>query len=250
MHVVIWFVILTSLVAGFNREHVPPEEHTYIVMDQGDRQMKINEYMVSSQALTQKHIVTQEFDYSCGAASLATLLNYHLGEQFSEMQVIRGLMNYGNLQRIQERRAFSLLDMKRFVDALGYEGTGYKAEMYNLKELDVPVVLPIDIFGYQHFVVFRGIADNRVFLADPWLGHTTYTIEAFEAMWYRQVIFMVDAKGRPQRNMLRLTVDDMRFIDEDLVRWTLFDRDPLHMEVPFVREYRLLDPNVNVYKRK
>lgn len=249
MHVLIWFVIFTSLVAGFQTEYVPPEDHTYTLIGEGDQQLKINTFMASSQELTRKNIIHQEYDYSCGASALATLLNYHLGEQLTEMQVIKGLMKYGNLQKIQERRAFSLLDMKRFVDAIGYEGNGYKAEMQNLKELDVPAVLPIEIFGYQHFVVFRGISDNRIFLADPWLGNSTYTLDAFEKMWYHKVIFMVDPKGRPKRNMLRLTAEDMRFIDEDQARWALFDRDPLHMDFPFVRQYRYLDPNVNVYHR-
>ncbi len=243
MHVLVAFVLITSLVAGFQTVHERPDGHQYLVVD-ADQDVRVSTWMETAKDLESRQIVMQEFDYSCGSAALATLLNYHLGEQFTEMQVIEGLMAYGNIERIQERRAFSLLDMKRFVDAIGYEGQGYRAEMENLKELEVPVVLPIELFGYQHFVVFRGIHDGRVFLADPWIGHTTYTIHAFEDMWYEQVLFMVDPGGRPTLSRLSLTEADRRYIDSDQVRWTLFPHDPWHMQFVPEREFMKMDDDV------
>ena len=249
MHIIIWFVILTSLFGSMGKFYDPPEDHIYLAVD-ADQQILINAYVESTEALQGINMVRQEHDYSCGSAALATLLNYHLGENFTETQVIHGLMHHGNLESIQERRAFSLLDMKRFVDALGYQGAGYKAEMENLLELDVPVILPIVLWDYNHFVVFRGIQDNRVFLADPWVGHTTYTVAEFEEMWPRKVIFMAEAGNRPTRNLLALSKEDMRFIDEDMVLTLLFPPRPLHMEYSPEREiHRYLDPAGEIYQR-
>jgi uncharacterized protein len=249
MHIIIWFVILTSLFGGIGKFYDPPDDHLYIAVDP-EQKVLINAYVESGEALKSRNMLKQEYDYSCGAAALATLLNYHLGEEFTEMQVIQGLMEHGNLQSIQERRAFSLLDMKRFVDALGYQGAGYRAEMKNLKELDVPVVLPIEVWGYKHFVVFKGIHDNRIFLSDPWLGHTSYTVAEFEDMWYQKVIFMAEPVDRPPRSLLALTREDMRFIDEDTAMWILFPSRPLHMEFSQDREIlRHLDADVQVYQR-
>ena len=66
-------------------------------------------------------IVRQAYDYSCGSAALTTLLNGYVGTQLDEQQVMNGLMQFGETDKIVERRSFSLLDMKRFVAALGLE---------------------------------------------------------------------------------------------------------------------------------
>lgn len=71
-------------------------------------------------------IVRQAYDYSCGSAALTTLLNGYGGLKLTEQQTMTGLLQYGEYQRIIERRSFSLLDMKRFVTALGMNSGGYR----------------------------------------------------------------------------------------------------------------------------
>jgi hypothetical protein len=71
-----------------------------------------------------RNIVRQAYDYSCGSAALTTVLNFYLGRTLSERQVMEGLLHYGESERIVERRAFSMLDMKRLVTALGYPSRG------------------------------------------------------------------------------------------------------------------------------
>ncbi len=248
MHILVLFVILTSMFASMGKLHEPPDGHQYVV--DPVQKVLISTDVESGEALQGRNILRQKYDYSCGSAALATLLNYHLGEDLTEMQVIHGLMKYGNPESIRERRAFSLLDMKRFVDALGYRGGGYRAEMKNLMELDVPVIVPIEVGGYKHFVVFQGIHDNRVFLADPWLGHTTYPVGVFEDMWPQKVLFMAESGGRPTRNLLSLSMEDMRYIDEEMVERILFPPQPLHTEFSPEREaYRNLDFDAEIYQR-
>ena len=46
------------------------------------------------------NISKQSYDFSCGSAALATLLNGYLGENLSERQVIEGLMEYGSKKKI------------------------------------------------------------------------------------------------------------------------------------------------------
>ncbi len=248
MHVIVAFLLGTALIAGFQPLHEHPEEHSYAVLDAEERVM-VNTYMESAEEIKERHLVMQELDYSCGAAALATLLNYHLGENFSEEQVIHGLFTYGDVDAIQQRRAFSMLDMKRFVDALGYEGEGFRAEMHHLEELDVPVVLPIELFGYQHFVVYRGMHDGRVFLADPWIGHSIYTKEAFQDMWYDQVLFMIDPNERHTLSLLELTREDLVYITTDEVRWFLFPPEATRLSVPPIREHKWLEQEGMPYRR-
>jgi len=164
-----------------------------------------------------RNIVKQEFDYSCGSAALATLLNHYLGERFNEQQVIQGLMQYGEVEKIQERRAFSLLDMKRFVEVLGYKGGGFKAEFDDLKALDKPAVVPIEFMGYRHFVVYRGVYGDHVFLADPYLGNTSYTTKRFKEMWTQSIVFIV-SRDELRFNAMALDEQDLRIIGYDIAK--------------------------------
>lgn len=163
------------------------------------------------------NIVKQEFDYSCGSAALATLLNHYLREKFNEQQVIQGLMEYGEIEKIQERRAFSLLDMKRFVEVLGYKGGGFKAEFDDLKGLDKPAIVPIEFLGYRHFVVYRGVYGDHVFLADPYFGNTSYTTGRFKEMWTQKIVFIV-SRDDLRFNAMALEEKDLSIIRYDITK--------------------------------
>jgi len=180
----------------------------------------LHQDLKSRTQFTDAHIVKQQFDYSCGSAALATLLNYYLGEQFSERQIITGLVEHGDKKQIERLRAFSLLDMKRFVEKLGYKGTGYKAEIADLATLGKPCIVPVEIFGYQHFCVFRGIVQDHVFLADPYMGNISFPVEQFRKMWQRNVAFVV-TDGDIIHSALMLKDEDLRFIDLDATRRAL-----------------------------
>lgn len=214
MHILIAFVISACILANFHPIAPMADDEIYIDIGVG-APVCIQEKVTPLTELSNRNITKQSYDYSCGSAALATLLNAYLGENLTERQVIQGLMEYGSKEKIAERRAFSLLDMKRFVGKLGYEGNGFKAELNDLKELDAPCIIPIEFLGYRHFTVLRGFHGNHIFLADPFRGNTSYTIDAFEDMWYQNVIFMVDKKNVRTFSGLRLTNEDLRYIDED-----------------------------------
>ncbi len=132
-------------------------------------------------------VVVQAWDLSCGAAALATILNHQHGDPVSEREIALGLINrkeyIENPELVQIRQGFSLLDLKRFVDARGYEGIGYGRLTLADLEAKAPIMVPIEAKGYNHFVVFRGRLGNRVLLADPAFGNTTMTVGAFERAW-------------------------------------------------------------------
>lgn len=163
------------------------------------------------------NIIKQQFDYSCGSAALATLLNFYLGEALTEQQVIQGLMDYGDKRAIEQRRAFSLLDMKQFVSVLGYQGAGYTAELEDLKSLDKPCIVPIEFFGYKHFVVYKGIYADHVYFADPYMGNISFTVTEFLKMWHKNIIFLVTGDGAAI-DALCLKEDDLRVVQFAMTR--------------------------------
>lgn len=131
--------------------------------------------------------VVQQWDLSCGAAALATLLTYQHNDPVPEREIARGLIRreeyIANPGLIQARQGFSLLDLKRYVEQRGYVGVGYGRLTFEDLIERAPIMVPVDFYGYKHFVIFRGMMGNRVLLADPAWGKRTMLRESFEKAW-------------------------------------------------------------------
>ena len=132
-------------------------------------------------------VVVQKWDLSCGAAALATLLNYQHGDPVPEREIAKALIQrkeyLANPLRVRVQQGFSLLDLKRYVDKRGYEGIGYgRLTLQDLIE-QAPILVPLSLHGYNHFVVFRGRRGDRVLIADPAWGNRTLRVERFEEAW-------------------------------------------------------------------
>ncbi|MBU2489071.1 MAG: hypothetical protein KKA60_06745, partial [Proteobacteria bacterium] len=196
MHVLAAFLIGVALTGGFLEPRDFPEG-TYMV-ETGLVEPTLARQALPSMAEKKFHnVVRQMYDYSCGSAALTTLLNYYLAEQLTEGNIINGLLKYGDVQRIAETRAFSLLDMKSLVQALGYEAHGYKTQLEDIRKLKIPYIVSIDLYGYLHFVVVKGIFKDHVMLADPSMGNISFPLSKFERIWYKNVIFVVLPKSAP-----------------------------------------------------
>ncbi len=126
-------------------------------------------------SLRDDRVVKQDLDYSCGAASLATLLNSYYGQNVTEEAVLKA-MDKGN-----SRASFD--DMARALTDFGFRAQGFAASWEQLARLKVPVVLYVKHRQNDHFTVLRGISGDVVWLADPSQGNRTYSRDQFLAMW-------------------------------------------------------------------
>lgn len=137
--------------------------------------------------MRQERTVVQNWDLSCGAAALATLLKYQHGDRVTEREVAIGLIGRDkyvqNPDLIRIQNGFSLLDLKRYVDERGYEGIGFGG--LELSDLDryAPIMVPISRVGYDHFVIYRGRMGDRVLISDPAFGTTTMPVRKFRRAW-------------------------------------------------------------------
>jgi len=173
--------------------------------------------------IRRQHLVLQQFDLSCGAAALATILRYQHGEPVTERDVAIGLISreayLDNPEVIRIRQGFSLLDMDRYVESRGYDGDALGGMTYeNL--LDVaPAIVPVRIHGYNHFVVFRGALGENVLLGDPAFGNRTMSRRRFIESWteysdFGQVAFVVRRRdGLIPPNRLAATAGDFSLLD-------------------------------------
>jgi len=132
----------------------------------------------------------QQFDFSCGSAALSTLLTHHYAHPVSEQKVFEAMYQRGDQEKIK-REGFSLLDMKRYLEALGFEADGFEAPLEKLAAARIPAIALINENGYNHFVVVKGIQDGRVLFGDPAGGTRVLSQAAFEARWINQIVFVI-----------------------------------------------------------
>src|SRR5450755_645414 len=135
-------------------------------------------------------MVRQQYDFSCGSAALSTLLTYHYRFPVNEQTVFEEMFAQGDQEKIK-KEGFSLLDMKRYLEAHGYEADGFEAPLDKLASAQIPAIVLINENGYNHFVVVKGIRDSRVLIGDPSGGTRVMPQKAFESIWTNQVLFVI-----------------------------------------------------------
>jgi predicted double-glycine peptidase len=170
---------------------------------------RFNKSVRNLKEIKTENIVKQTLDYSCGPASIATLLSYYFNDNISEEEVIKYLLVSTDLKKVKERKGFSLLDLKNFAQLRGYNVVGYRMDLEYLVSLDKPVLIPINIKDYSHFVIFRGLKGDRVFLADPALGKMTMKVARFLRLWRDGIGLVVTKSGQEnQKSPLKLTEEE------------------------------------------
>ena len=137
--------------------------------------------------LRYKNMIRQSNDVSCGAAAVATILDHFYDETVTEQSVMTGIMttlsNLNDKDKI-EKEGFSLLELKRYAEQLGYVSNGYRLDgVQRLAQLPIPVIGLVNVRGYNHFVVIKGVREDKVFLADPAFGNSTRPVSGFSQEW-------------------------------------------------------------------
>ena len=172
--------------------------------------LRLSAPVVSFHEIRQSKLVRQGWDKSCGAAALSTILQYHYGHRVSEAAIAVTILKNVDPHRVRARGGFSLLDLKRFVRALGYEGKGYGGlTLQDLVKIKMPAIIPVRFRDFDHFVVFRGFAGNRVLLGDPAFGNLTMTSTRFHKIWKNGIGFIVAKTNTLPPGLSPLSPDEL-----------------------------------------
>jgi hypothetical protein len=145
-------------------------------------------------------VVMQGFDYSCGAASLATLLTYGLDDPVAEYPILKEVMQAASEgeRALLTQKGLSLLDLQRIAEKRGHKAQGFRIRADQLAKLTRPVIVYIKPRGYEHFAVLKGVVGDRVYLADPARGNVRMPLYQFFDMWAdesgRGVVFVAERK--------------------------------------------------------
>lgn len=156
------------------------------------------------------HVVKQKLDYSCGAAALATLMINYFGEDTSERELLdlldirtKGLSEEEKAHK--KKNGFSLLDLKAIANQKGYKAAGFRLTMDQLRLLNTPVIVFVKPLEYHHFAVLRGVAGDRVFLADPSRGNLRLNSARFLEE-YGGIVFVLGKDGEELINTYKLAL--------------------------------------------
>ena len=152
----------------------------------------------SMKELRDQGLVRQRFDYSCGAAALATILRYGFGDPVGEREILADLFRLlpEDEEALRRREGFSLLDLQHVAQARGYKAQGFRLAPRYLAKLGGPVIVFIEPRGYKHFAVLRGVRGDRVYLADPARGNIRMPAYRFLESWLDRsgtgIIFVIE----------------------------------------------------------
>lgn len=139
-------------------------------------------HVKSMRELRYQTVVVQHYDYSCGAAAVATLLTYSYDRPTTEAEPFLQMFRHGDQAKITHL-GFSLLDMKDYLESLGYQVSGFRLSLAQLEHIAVPGIALVQINGYRHFVVVRAVNDTSVLFADPARGMQVLSRHRFNKIW-------------------------------------------------------------------
>jgi predicted double-glycine peptidase len=134
--------------------------------------------------------IRQQYDFSCGSAALATLLSYQYQFPVTEDVVFEEMFRLGDQAKIKVE-GFSLLDMKRYLEAHGFEADGFQEPLERLASAGIPAIVLVNEHGYNHFVVVKGVRDGRVLIGDPAGGTRVVSRAAFQEVWANGILFVI-----------------------------------------------------------
>ena len=169
----------------------------------------------------QRHVVIQQWDISCGAAALATLLNFQHHEALTEKAVAEAMLRRTHPLTVRIKGGFSLLDLKRFAEQTGYRSKAYRQLQFDHLRALQPAIVPVNLGGYNHFVIFRGVVGDTVLLADPAFGNRSVSRTDFERGWGRIAFIVMRGDGLAPSNVLGVEPVDFIRVDPLMIRQAL-----------------------------
>jgi predicted double-glycine peptidase len=161
-------------------------------------------YVESFKEIKRRNIVMQQFDYSCGAAVIATIARYYWGDNVKETDILDLLPKlHLSDKELKDRieNGLTLTDLRNLANKAGYQASMAKVKFSELAEGKVPVIVGIKVRKHDHFAVFRGADDRYAYLADPIRGNVRTPICDFEEQWQKNAILVIARPNTPVKKV-------------------------------------------------
>lgn len=177
--------------------------------------------------LRARGVVIQKLDFSCGAASVATLATFFLGKPTTEETALRIIRARYTPEEWKKKKqdGLSMEDLAYMAEQLGFQAQGGRLGLAALLKLNGPVIVHLNKGEFQHFSVLRGIHGMTVFLADPVFGAVSMSMGQFVDQFTGNALAVWDSK-RPVASKfpLKLRESDNRDGIYATMRPSMYDR--------------------------
>jgi uncharacterized protein len=189
--------------------------------------------------LKEENVVMQRHEYTCGAAALATVMQYFWGDHIKEDDVLAKLVQLLTPAEIQDRvkNGLSITDLRRAAEKLGYQASIGTLTFQRLAESRIPLVVPLKLKEFKHFVVYRGVANGRVYLADPVRGNIRPTVSEFQSEWQQNAVLAVAKPDTEPPATSKLSLHPADVCAGSLNRQTINHQLPLPALLPTFLPY-------------
>lgn len=138
-------------------------------------------------------LVRQEYDYSCGSASIATILKYYYNDdKVTERDVINEILKSKGYDIAQNEvlkqgdGIISFLDLSRYAQMKGFRAVGLAVNFEDLSKLKIPAIIFVSVRGVDHFTVYKNMDKEYVYLSDPSFGNIKIRIDRFKEMFFQR----------------------------------------------------------------
>ncbi|HDZ5066327.1 TPA: C39 family peptidase [Campylobacter jejuni] len=141
------------------------------------------EWVVKSyQEIKNERVIRQTYEQSCGASSLATLINMLDDQKFNELKLLKIMSG----QKLYTDMV-SFADLSDAVKKLGYESNSYQINRESLDKLvNIPMLVKIeDDPRFPHFVVIINYKGAYLQVLDPSHGEYISSKSQFYSVWDR-----------------------------------------------------------------
>lgn len=137
--------------------------------------------VLSMQEIRSKGVVRQNYEESCGASALATLINLWDFTQFSELDMIQYLSTN---EEEANTNMVSFLDLEQVLHQLQYQVKSYRINRDSFLKITFPLLVKIeDDPRFPHFVVVVNHEGDYLSIFDPSFGVYTSTKQEFFSIW-------------------------------------------------------------------
>ncbi len=129
--------------------------------------------------LRDEAVTKQNLDYSCGAASMSTILGGFYGKTITEEEILKAMNKEDGMASFADMATV----LPRLLPQGGFKGIGLALSFEQLQQLKIPAIVYLRYRGDDHFSVLRGISEDAVWLGDPSWGNRRFSMHQFLAMW-------------------------------------------------------------------
>lgn len=160
-------------------------------------------------AIRWQGVIRQDLDFSCGIASVATVLKYHFSYEVTEKELLQDFIKKLSEQELNEvfEKGASLAQLGDLLLDRNLAIRNWRLEIDELRKLTgvLPAIVYLETPDFRHFAVVRGVSDYQVSLADPSRGNVRLTIGEFLEEWQgRRALLVAQNQQHLKKALLQI----------------------------------------------